>query len=257
MTPRSFLLASCLAAAAALAITFQPPPDAADESTVTMRDDHGRREGRIYFISNGTAVVNKTSVSLALGFATIVGLGVASVFHEAATRNFPTAPGGAADDNDVSAKVDKEVRRRQQQHELNKYHREMEQYEVEYRQYLRDYAAWAEVFGQDPTPPEGRKKRYKREKIDIGISGTISCCTPAQPRSPSSQLRNIRFPASSPPFQSHHLNPPLRHSFLFFPVRGFVRRSHAKTENREEKEKRNKGRRSQGPTRAFLSPLPR
>ncbi len=156
----------------ALPISFYPSvtdKEVKDISDLTARDN---RDGRVYWFSNGTAVVNTTTVAIAAGFATIIGLGVASVFHEAATGDFPTAPGNATTDDGAAGGQPGGKRRKgpgteaeaeaEKAADLDRYFREMEDYEVKYQQYLRDYAAWAEVFGQDPTPPEKRVERRRR-----------------------------------------------------------------------------------------------
>ena len=144
------------------ALTFYPSAtdqEIRDVSDMTERDN--QREGRVYWFSNGTAIVNTTTVAVAAGFAAIIGLGVASVFHEAVLNAFPTAPGNAEEEEGPggsAAKVDLELHHQHllTEEQFERYHREMAKYEVEYQQYLRDYKAWAEVFGQDPTPPEQR-----------------------------------------------------------------------------------------------------
>ena len=46
--------------------------------------------------------------------------------------------------------------------DLVRFNREMAEYNAKYQQYLRDYAAWAEVFGQSPVPPPEKKRRKRR-----------------------------------------------------------------------------------------------
>ena len=154
-------------------------PKATDSSEIRDVSDltSTTRDGRVYWYSNGTAVVNSTTVLLATGFATIIGLGVASVLHEAATGDFPTAPPNRTreDDNNNNKRL-AVVLSSSGREEVERYHREMVEYEARYEQYLRDYAAWAEVFGQDPRPPTpppdatARKRRYFTHTSHIPFS---------------------------------------------------------------------------------------
>lgn len=143
--------------------------------------DVNARQGRVFYYGNGTAQVNSTTVLITTSFATIVGLGVLSVFHDAAlkaqaarnansdamattTTTTTTAPVTSEDQDSGSSRISSRL------HALALYRKEMAEYEKQYAEYRREYAAWAEAHGLDPTPPEEieseeaeakmRRKRY-------------------------------------------------------------------------------------------------
>ncbi len=85
-------------------------------------------------------MVNTTTVAITTSFLTIVSLGLASVFHDAALKVQASA-------TEAAKKPDGEFN----EGIISEYGAE---YQEQYQKYLRDYAAWAELHGQDPVPPQ-------------------------------------------------------------------------------------------------------
>jgi len=146
----------------AFARHFSPVSDISSQSA--------DRSGRYLFFGNGTAIVNSTTVAVSAGFASLIGLGLMSVFHDAAlkrgasstTTATATATAAPEEEEEESGGTAKSDLTPLEIAAFAAYQQEVEEYERQYDQYLQEYAAWAEVFGQDPTPPVERGHSVKR-----------------------------------------------------------------------------------------------
>ena len=113
-----------------------------------------REQGRTFWYGNGTAMVNTTTVAVTTSFFTIVALGFMSILHEANLK----AEKAARDATSTTTTTTTPAPGNSRVDEQEQYRLDMERYEQEYEQYLKDYAAWARQNGQDPNP-DTRQKR--------------------------------------------------------------------------------------------------
>jgi len=169
------LLLAALAGLVGAATAFLYPPITSDHEDMSKDsiDKDTERYPRYLRVDNAT-VVNATTIAIASFYVGTVALGVMSILNDAANsvgaykrrrkrvRAKVASADSSFDDSNFEKPVNFENYPRNEpvsqpaaaDDEYAKYEQELKDYKTAYAEYLANYKAWAEQYGQDATPPE-------------------------------------------------------------------------------------------------------
>jgi hypothetical protein len=156
----------------------RPDPE---DLTGLDRNGHGR-----YLFVNSEPVINATTIAITALYVGSLGLGVLSVFNEAANT---VAKHRAKKVAKAKAKKDHRPPPTQHYHndndddldpELLQYEQQVREYEKAYADYAKSYQEWADKYGQPPGPE--RNRRYQPSfsllaLLDIKFNSHLLCPT--------------------------------------------------------------------------------
>lgn len=131
------------------------------EALVGLATPTQQNEARYLRVDN-TTVINENTLAIGAFYFGTVALGLMSVLNDAANAVAKhralkfKAKKATVNPNEEFVVSPKEYEEEYLVDDYEKYESELREYQKQYQKYLDEYAEWAEMYGQDPTPPNKR-----------------------------------------------------------------------------------------------------